>query len=527
MARLADRYRLVERLGAGGMSVVWHAYDEVLGRSVAVKMLNGRYAANAQSRQLIRTEAQSAARLSHPNVTNVYDYGEALEPDGTRVPFVVMELVDGVTLDAHLARGPLPRMAAVRVAAEVAGALAAAHAHGLVHRDIKPANVMLTTTGVKVVDFGIAAVAGAHADNTPTVLGTPAYLAPERLLGSTVTPASDMYALGLLLYRALTGRLPWQAETVTQMISAHCYTEPAALPLIPDLPDDVAELCERCLAKSPHDRPSAAEAAGTLAAAAGVGVPLPLGRVLEWAADDPGTVMGSGGQATIAPPATELAVEPLVEPRRRRSRVAAIAVGSAVAVTAAGLATGAWSRFGGPASGHREQAPAAAAERLQMGSGGTPCEVRYRTKSDAAGAFAVDVAIVNGDHALPDWTLRFEFAGDQVVTDGTGALWGQSAGAVTAHGVTPLAPGATATASFTGGYQEGNPLPTAFTLNNTSCQATVTGATLDAAPPPGQPAQPAPQVASDKGNAPDNGGDNGSGNGSGKGKGRGNGKGKG
>jgi eukaryotic-like serine/threonine-protein kinase len=536
-ARLVDRYRLIERLGAGGMSVVWRAYDEVLGRPVAVKMLNGRYAADAVSPKLIRAEARSAGRLSHPNVTNVYDYGEALETDGTRVPFVVMELVDGVTLDAHLERGPLPGKAAVRIAAEVAAALAAAHAHGLVHRDIKPANIMLTATGVKVVDFGIAAVAGAHADNSPTVLGTPAYLAPERLLGSAVTPASDVYALGLLLYRALTGRLPWLADTVTQMVNAHCYTEPAALPPIPDLPAEVGELCDRCLAKSPDDRPSAAEAAATLAAAAGVRVPLPLGEVLDWAGDESGTVAVAGGEGTIRtePPVPEDETGyDAAGPRRSRSRVAAIALGSVMVVTAAGLATGAWSKFGGSASSGHGQPPAVAAEQLQVGGAGTPCEVRYRTKSDVAGAFAVDVTIVNGNQrTLPDWTLRFDFAGDQAVTGGTGAQWTQSTGAVTAHGTAPLAAGATTTVSFTGGYRAGNPLPTAFTLNGTSCRSVVTGATgepVQPAQPPqaGQPTQPAQQVASDQGNAaPGNGSDNGSDKGPGKGKAKGKGKGKG
>jgi hypothetical protein len=538
-ARLVDRYRLIERLGAGGMSVVWRAYDEVLGRPVAVKMQGGRYAADAASRALIRAEARSAGRLSHPNVTNVYDYGEALETDGTRVPFVVMELVDGVTLDVHLERGALPWTAAVRIAAEVAAALAAAHAHGLVHRDIKPANVMLTATGVKVVDFGIAAVAGAHADSSPTVFGTPAYLAPERLLGSAVTPASDVYALGLLLYRTLTGQLPWLADTVTQMLNAHCYTEPAALPSIPGLPAEVAELCDRCLAKSPDDRPSAAEAAGTLAAAAGVRAPLPLGEVLDWAGDDSGTVEVAGGESTIVtePPAAEHAADD-AEPRRRRSRVAAIAIGSAVAVTAAGLATGAWSMFGGSASGDHGQSPTAAGERLQMGSTGTPCEVRYRTKSDVAGTFAVEVTIVNGNgRALPDWTLRFDFAGDQAVADGIGATWTQSGQAVTAAGTAPLDPGATTTVSFTGEYREGNPLPTAFTLNSASCRATVTGATGEPAQPnqPGQPNQPAPagppaqpaqQVADDHGGGPNAGTDktdpdNGKAKGKGKGKGKG------
>src|SRR5690242_3416075 len=171
---LADRYRLVERLGEGGMSVVWRGYDEVLGRQVAVKVLHGGVGTDEASRRLVRAEAKAAARLSHPNLTSVYDYGESTGPGG-RVPFVVMELVEGPTLAERLARGPLAWPAAVRIAADVAAGLAAAHARGLVHRDVKPANVILTASGAKIVDFGIAAVAGARTDGdgTGVLLGTP------------------------------------------------------------------------------------------------------------------------------------------------------------------------------------------------------------------------------------------------------------------------------------------------------------------------------------------------------------------
>ncbi|NJC66875.1 protein kinase [Planosporangium flavigriseum] len=450
------------------MSVVWRAYDEVLGRHVAVKMLSGRYVGDEASRDLIRAEAQSAGRLSHPHVTSVYDYGEVVEQDGSRVPFVVMELVEGSTLDARLAQGPLPWAVSVRVAAEVAAALAAAHARGLVHRDIKPANVMLTPAGVKVVDFGIAAVVGANADSSPTVLGTPAYLAPERLGGSAVTTASDVYALGLLLFRMLTGQLPWQAETVTQMITAHRYTDPGPLPTIAGLPAAVAGVCTRSLAKAPADRPTAEEVASTLAAAAGIRVPLPRDDALTW--NVPVSTDGATEPINDRVPASLAAKR---DERRRRPRVAAMAAGAAAIVTVTGVAT--WSTMDG-----KSTATAAAMSEIPAQQNTTPpatCEVRYQTKKDEGGAFAVDVSVANvGSKPVSDWTLRFDFPADQKVTGGTGAAWTQSGPSVTARGTGTLAPAATATVSLTGGYQGSNPIPTDFTLNDAACRATVTGA---------------------------------------------------
>jgi serine/threonine protein kinase len=178
---LGGRYRLEEPLGTGGMSVVWRAHDDVLDRPVAVKLLAGRYASGPSSRRRIHDEARAAAALSHPNIAQVYDFGESAE-HGECVPYVVMELVAGRTLDQRLAAGPLPAKVAFRICAEVASSLTAAHADGLVHRDVKPANVMVTPTGAKVIDFGISAAVGPPGVGEPDgeLLGTPAYLAPER-----------------------------------------------------------------------------------------------------------------------------------------------------------------------------------------------------------------------------------------------------------------------------------------------------------------------------------------------------------
>ncbi|WP_203827672.1 serine/threonine-protein kinase [Actinoplanes palleronii] len=279
---IAGRYRLREQLGRGGMSVVWRADDEVLGREVAVKVLSPALASDPLLRRQIHDEARTAARLHHPAVVAVHDYGEFLDA-GRLSSYVVMELVDGRTLADMLTAGSLPWKVAVLVGAQVAAALSAAHAAGIVHRDVKPANVMVTSVGVKLVDFGISAIVGAVDGQKGQILGTPAYLAPERIRGAPVRPATDVYALGLLLYLALCGRMPWDASTVTQMVRAHVYARPAPLPAVPGLPAPVVQLVTRCLAKDPADRPSAIEVAERLGEIAG----LPSSRVMRSAVATP------------------------------------------------------------------------------------------------------------------------------------------------------------------------------------------------------------------------------------------------
>ncbi|WP_412737233.1 protein kinase domain-containing protein [Krasilnikovia sp. MM14-A1259] len=263
---LGGRYTLLDELGRGGMAVVWRAHDQVLGRAVAVKVLAGRHAPDPQSRARIRTEARAAATLSHPNIAQIHDYGESVR-DGQCVPYVVMELIEGETLQQRVTAGMLSPREVFRICGQVAAGLAAAHADGLVHRDIKPANVIVTASGAKVVDFGIAATAGPAGEPEGELLGTPAYLAPERLTGDTVEPASDVYALGVLLYRLLAGASPWSVESTTQLLSAHIYVEPSPLPELPRVPEFVVDLVNRCLRKDPTERPTAADAAAILARA--------------------------------------------------------------------------------------------------------------------------------------------------------------------------------------------------------------------------------------------------------------------
>jgi serine/threonine-protein kinase len=278
----------------------------------------------------IRQEARVAAGLRHPNIVGVYDYGEAVDASGQVRPYVVMELVDGTSLDDLLLDRMLPWDAATRICAQVAAALAAAHARGVVHRDVKPGNVMVTLDGVKLVDFGISAATGAIDETDGEVLGTPAYLAPERLDGGPVRAATDVYALGLLLYRALAGRLPWTGTTVTEMVGNHLYATPAPLPRIAGLPPRVADLCRRALAKRPEDRPTAAEASRILGAAVGLPAPQPLSLP---------TVATQAGAPTVA-------IRPL---RPRRPRRPAVLVAAAVAALAM-MSSFAWWPSGAPQS---------------------------------------------------------------------------------------------------------------------------------------------------------------------------------
>jgi serine/threonine protein kinase len=254
------------------MSQVWLARDLVLDREVAVKMLTG--PGGFLRPNAARAEALAAARLTHPHIASVFDYGEAPTASGGTVAFVVMERLHGRPLsEMDLPMAPTP---ALRLIAEVAAALAVAHAAGVVHRDVKPANVMVTPNGAKVFDFGLAAWVGTleGRDSGDRILGTPAYMAPERLNGGAVGAAGDVYALGVLLHRLLTGGLPWSATTPAEMIAAQARDKPAPLPLIDGVPPEVCGLATACLATEPGQRPTAAEAALILASAAGIAAPL-------------------------------------------------------------------------------------------------------------------------------------------------------------------------------------------------------------------------------------------------------------
>ena len=256
--RLGGRYRMEALLATGGMGEVWAARDLLLDRAVAVKVLGGALAGDGRAAERLRREARAAARLEHPSIARVLDLGEQ---DGR--PYLVMELLEGESLAARIDRaGAMAPPEAARVVAAVADALEAAHRAGVVHRDVKPGNVFLTSDGeVKVLDFGIASAAGEAALTTGEMLGTPAYLAPERVLGHPATPAADIYALGVVLYELLAGRRPFDDGSDIELAMAHVHAHPAPLALAaPSAPPSLVAACEQAMAKDPSARPPSAAA---------------------------------------------------------------------------------------------------------------------------------------------------------------------------------------------------------------------------------------------------------------------------
>jgi serine/threonine-protein kinase len=266
--QLGDRYRLDHRIASGGMGAVWRAVDQLLDRPVAVKLLKRELADDPAFVERFRREARAAAALTHANVAAVFDYGER---DGQA--FIVMELVEGENLAQRLARaGPLPWPEALAVAEQVARALAAAHARGLVHRDVKPANVLLGNGAgaalppgstnsdgspvVKVTDFGIAQAAQATTlTGTGMVLGSASYVAPEQASGDQVGPAADLYGLGCVLFEMVTGQAPYRGDNAVALATQHiCGPVPNPRAVRPDVPGTVAAIVLKAMQKEPGQR---------------------------------------------------------------------------------------------------------------------------------------------------------------------------------------------------------------------------------------------------------------------------------
>ena len=246
-----SRYRLLSRLGSGGMAEVWAAEDGQLGRQVALKLLHSRLAADQDFVERFRREASAAAGLQHPNVVSVYDRGES---QGTY--YIAMEYLRGASLKDLVRRGPLEPRYAVELVVQVLRAAGFAHRRGIVHRDLKPHNVMLDDEGrVKVTDFGIARAGASDMTETGSIMGTAQYLSPEQAQGHAVTSSSDLYSIGVMLFELLTGRVPFDGESPVTIALRH-VSEPPPAPsqFNPAVPPALDAVVLRALAKDPRDR---------------------------------------------------------------------------------------------------------------------------------------------------------------------------------------------------------------------------------------------------------------------------------
>jgi serine/threonine protein kinase len=273
-APVTPRYRILDRLGEGGMGVVYRAEDIRLSRQVALKFLPAP-AAEIPSTILRRfeREARAASSLNHPHICTIYGLEDF---DGQ--PVIAMELVHGETLSSRQIRGRIPREEALRIAVQVAGAMAEAHRKGIVHRDLKPANIMLTKSGVKVLDFGLAKMERATAtdDETATIsgmiLGTPHYMSPEQAQGQEADARGDIFAFGVILYEMLASKRPFEGKNAAGIMAAILERDPPSL--TGSVPASLDRVLRRCLAKNPEDRwQSAAD----------------LQAELEWLAESPTT----------------------------------------------------------------------------------------------------------------------------------------------------------------------------------------------------------------------------------------------
>ena len=305
-------YRVVGAIGAGGMGEVYRAKDTRLGRMVAVKVLSQDLSASPDVRQRFEREAQTISQLSHPHICALHDVGNQ---DGTE--YLVMELLEGETLSDRLARGPLPLEQTLRFGQEIADALDKAHRQGVVHRDLKPGNVMLTKSGVKLLDFGLAKAvdpsASVDLSASPTrqgltqegaILGTFQYMAPEQLEGREADARTDIFALGAVLYEMATGRKAYSGSNQASLISAILRDDPAPISQVrPMAPVALDRIVKTCVAKDPEDR---WQSAGD------------VGKELKWIAEG----SSSGVQAPL----------PVLATRRSRERLAwALAAGAVVA----------------------------------------------------------------------------------------------------------------------------------------------------------------------------------------------------
>jgi serine/threonine-protein kinase len=346
---LGDRYELHQLIAAGGMGQVWRGTDVALHRPVAIKVLRSEYTGDPSFLARFRAEAQHAASLSHPNIAAVFDYGEEVAQDGTgeTMAYLVMELVEGEPLSALVAReGPLDTATTLSLLRQTAFGLGEAHRAGMVHRDVKPGNILVRPDGaVKITDFGIAWSARSVAlTRTGQVIGTPQYLSPEQAEGRLASPASDVYALGLIGYECLSGHPAFDGDNAVTIALKQVRQDPEPLP--GELPADVRQLIGRALVKDPAGRLADGSAFAAAIDDILAGRPLP--------AAPPTVAVPAPGPSVARPPAP-----------RRRNRAAMVLLPVLGLLAGAGIAVAlllALSRHDAPGS------PAVAAEQHQTGS---------------------------------------------------------------------------------------------------------------------------------------------------------------
>lgn len=375
---IAGRYRLDKVLGRGGMSEVWRAKDLELGRMVALKLLGP-----DADRARFEREARAVASLAHPNITQVYDFGEW---EGR--PYMVLEYLSGGTLEDRLANGkPLPDDEAFAIAAAVASGLAHAHARGVVHRDLKPANVLFDSEGrPKVADFGIARMSGGGTlTDAGTVLGTAAYISPEQALGEPATAASDVYSFGVLLYRMLTGRLPFESANALELVTLHRDAPPPPIEAFRrDAPALLESTAVASLAKDPHERPP--DGAALLRR---LGVPTGSGLTTTAAFGDAVTRV----MPVAAPAATAAApADAFPAPPPRRSRTALVVAALVLLALAGAVIAYAVTRDSSPSPGTGTTLPPPTREHHTTTGGTTTTAPQTTTEQTTSAATTTQAA---------------------------------------------------------------------------------------------------------------------------------------
>lgn len=399
---ILDRYRLIERIAAGGSAEVWRAKDEQLDRPVAVKRLHPHLLPDEASRRRLVAEARAAAALSHPVIVGVYDVDATGES-----PALVMELVEGESLAARIERdGPLEERAAAALTADVAEALYHAHQRGVIHRDVKPGNVLLAADGrTRLVDFGIAHSLAPSAERLTlagTVMGTLRAMAPEQLTGGPITPRTDLYGLGVVLHEAVAGHAPYPATSPVALADAQRAGPPAMDGIDPAL----ASVIFACLSYDPTSRPLHA---GALAVA-----------LRDWLAGDPAAALAMAPRAPatvdtaaitqplprVAAPAAAAAAASAPPPapaRRRRSLawpIAALAVVAVVAVAAAAVLPGI-----SPGADAAPAPPSASATPSPAWMAGLVGQIEEACGAESAAQAQADMAVMD-EEAAADYTAE-------------------------------------------------------------------------------------------------------------------------